>query len=174
MNYPTAIFSEDRKYRYTLWRQWVNAKELFDDTSEWTCTKCGAGLDTGEDHECSFRFVQFIGLNPSTADETNDDPTIRRCIQFCKDWGFDGYCMTNIFAYRATDPGVMKLQADPIGPKNDDWLVAMSFKADLIICAWGTHGGYRQRGAQVKGLLRALHGRTLHHLGLTKEGYPQH
>ena len=63
-----------------------------------------------------------IGLNPSTADEVTDDPTVRRCINYAKAWGYAGLCMTNLFAYRATDPVVMKAVAEPIGPDNDRYL----------------------------------------------------
>jgi len=98
MNRKT-IFSEDRKYRYTLWREW---KSLF----------------TRQQKE----FVVFIGLNPSTADETKDDPTIKRCVGFVKKWGFDAFCMMNLFAYRTRYPSVMKAQEDPIGIENDKYL----------------------------------------------------
>jgi len=173
VNFPT-VFSPDRVYRYTLWRRWDETSELFKPEKEWSCTKCGADLDKTEDHQCAFRFVQFIGLNPSTADETNDDPTIRRCIRYSKDWGYDGYCMTNLFAFRATDPKVMKSQPSPIGPDNDTAIMDIAMKAALIVCAWGTHGAHRHRGMQVKGLLRSCLGLKIHHLGLTKENFPKH
>ena len=71
-----ALFSEDRIYRYALWRTWDE----------------------------SLPKALFIGLNPSTADEIQDDPTIRRCIRYSMDWGYGGYIMGNIFGYRSTDP----------------------------------------------------------------------
>ena len=83
-------FSPCRRYRYTLWRDW---NPLLPDNV----------------------YAMFIGLNPSTADETNDDPTIRRCINFAKSWGCDSFCMTNIFAFRATDPKVMIAEPEPVG-----------------------------------------------------------
>ncbi len=68
-------------------------------------------------------FIVFIGLNPSTADETKDDPTIRRCIGFAKRWGYAAFCMMNLFAYRTRDPFVMKAQEDPVGVENDKYLL---------------------------------------------------
>ena len=69
----------------------------------------------------------FIGLNPSTADEIQDDPTIRRCIRYAKDWNYGGYIMGNIFAYRSTDPKKLLHIDDPIGRKNDYWLKKLRF-----------------------------------------------
>lgn len=111
----------------------------------------------------------FIGLNPSTADEVNNDPTVRRCIGYARDWGYDALCMTNIFAYRATDPQVMKSMADPIGPDNDRALRKMSRSAGIVIAAWGTHGAFAGRHQAVLKMLP-----NLHCLRLTKDGFPAH
>lgn len=94
----TAKLSDCRTYRYELWRTWDESKP----------------------------YAMFIGLNPSTADETEDDPTIRRCINFAKTWGYGGLCMTNLFAYRATQPEDMKRASDPIGNKNDETLILLA------------------------------------------------
>lgn len=94
-----AYFSPCRKYRYSLWREW-------DATAE---TK----------HE---GYAMIVGLNPSTADEIHDDPTIRKCINFAQAWGYRALCMTNLFAYRATKPNVMRAAAEPVGPENDEVL----------------------------------------------------
>lgn len=145
-----AQFSDDRAYRYSLWRVWDE--------------------DKGK--------VMFIGLNPSTADETHDDPTIRRCVRFAKDWGFGGVYMLNLFAIRATDPAVMKLVPEPIGPSNDYALEIYAGAADLVVAAWGRDGAHRDRGAFVRRLIdRVLTGRRwlcLRHLGLTQGGHPKH
>lgn len=135
-----ATFSPDRLHRYTLWRRWADGPT-----------------------------VMFVGLNPSTADETLDDPTIRRCIGFAKKWGYGCYVMTNIFAYRATDPKDMKAFADPVGPENDKALLTEASKAKLVIAAWGIHGVFMDRGKQVASFLP-----NLQCLGVTKEGYPKH
>lgn len=111
----------------------------------------------------------FIGLNPSTADGVNDDPTVRRCIRFAKDWGYGAICMTNIFAFRATKPEVMKGQKDPIGPENDKWLARLARDADLVIAAWGTRGDHLDRALAVKRKLKRLHC-----LGKTNGGHPRH
>ncbi|MEP0894347.1 DUF1643 domain-containing protein [Leptolyngbya boryana FACHB-1624] len=82
----------------------------------------------------------FVGLNPSTADETHDDPTIRRCTKFAKDWGYSGLCMTNLFAYRATDPKEMIASVDSIGLENDQYLLEYAARAGIVVAAWGNHG----------------------------------
>ena len=137
-----ARFSMCRVYRYALWRFW----------------------------DRSLPFGMFIGLNPSTADETNNDPTVRRCIRFVRDWGFGGLIMTNAFAIRATDPRVMLAHEDPIGPNNDYWLKRIADEAGIVIAAWGIHGSHRDRD---KAILSMLDGKV-RHLGLTKAGNPRH
>lgn len=136
-----AVFSSDRRYRYTLW-QWWN-REL--------------------------PYVMFVGLNPSTADEVKNDPTVRRCINFAELWGYGGFCMTNIFAYRATDPKVMEAQEEPIGPDNDRWLKQVSNGSGLVVAAWGTHGSHLGRAEEVLALIGPLCC-----LGTNKDGSPKH
>lgn len=136
----SAEFSDDRVYRYTLWRVWERTD-----------------------------YVMFMGLNPSTADETKDDPTIRRCIGFAEDWGFGGLCMVNIFAYRATLPADMKKAKDPIGPKNDYHIALCGMRSGLNVAAWGVHGIHNGREKEIPLLLHSLC-----HLGLTKGGHPRH
>ncbi len=135
------VFSEDRAYRYTLWREW----------------NYGSG------------YCQFIGLNPSTADETRDDPTLRRCINFAKDWGFSAFCMTNIFALRETKPANMKAHQNPVGAENDKWILNISKDAQLVVAAWGTHGSFLGRDSEVFNITKELYC-----LGTTKNGFPKH
>lgn len=137
-----CTFSPCRKYRYTLWRHWEG----------------GDG------------YAMFIGLNPSTADEVQDDPTVRRCINFAKDWGYSALCMTNIFAFRATDPGDMKAVEDPVGTDNDLSLLYIADHASVVVAAWGVHGVHSNRENEVKRLL----GNKLMCLKLTKDGHPAH
>lgn len=111
----------------------------------------------------------FIGLNPSTADETEDDPTIRRCIAFAKGWGYDSLCMTNLFAFRSTDPSVMLAEPDPIGLENDAHLLEMARGAGIVVAAWGTPGGHLGRDTAVRQLIP-----NLHYMRLTKDGHPGH
>lgn len=114
--------------------------------------------------------VAFIGLNPSTADETADDPTIRRCIRFARDWGFARLKMLNLYAYRATDPRDMYAAADPVGPDNDCTIAKVVGGSDLVVCAWGAGAaGNANRLGRVIGLIAAPHC-----LGLTAGGFPRH
>jgi hypothetical protein len=137
-----SVWSPDNLYRYVLWR-----------------TFC----------EQPRNYVMFVGLNPSTADDTKDDPTLRRCIGFARAWGFDALCMTNLFAYRATDPRQMKGYSRPIGHENDRWLTACAREANLVVAAWGTTGQFMARDEEVRSLLD-----DLHVLDLTKGGHPRH
>lgn len=117
--------------------------------------------------------VLFIMLNPSTATEVENDPTVERCERRARALGFGGFRVCNIFAWRATDPRNMRAQGDPVGPENDISILDGCDWADQIICAWGTHGAHRKRGAEVAELLRQT-GRPLMHLGLSKAGFPKH
>lgn len=136
-----TILSPCRTYRYSLWREWSG----------------GEG------------YVMFIGLNPSTADETKDDPTIRRCVAFARDWGYSGLCMTNLFAYRATQPADMLRAEDPIGPANDFYLVTLAANASVVVAAWGNHGTHLRRDAAVHKLINGMSC-----LATTKDGNPGH
>lgn len=142
-----AIFSEDHRYRYVL----------------------GRTINAGVDDPKS---VAFIGLNPSTADEKHDDPTIRRCKGYAKRWGYDRLIMLNLFAYRATDPADMKAASDPVGEANNVYLGWYARAASRAVCAWGVPGAYLNRGAKVA---KMLHGEAvLFALRLTKCGQPSH
>lgn len=138
-----AEFSDCRNYRYCLWRKW--------------------------DWQGFANQVMFVGLNPSTADETEDDPTIRRCIRFAKDWGFGGLLMMNAFAFRATDPKDMKAASDPVGPANDEAFGYRRTQVGLIVAAWGVHCPPEREIA----VCRAI-GKQIHCLGRTKDGRPKH
>ncbi len=116
----------------------------------------------------------FCMLNPSTADHTVDDQTIRQCIGFTEAWGFKRLQVVNLFAWRATLPRDMLTAIDPIGPAGDDWILRAAWHADRVVCAWGEHGRHRDRGNAVRRMLqeRSI---TLHHLGLTKgHAQPRH
>lgn len=144
-----AQFSHCDRYRYSLWRTWTEK-----------------GLDG--------RLCAFIGLNPSTATHEQDDPTIRRCIRFCKDWGFDGYVMLNLFAFRATDPADMKFHNQRLymeEVRNTKVIDQITDIVDMIVCAWGAHGTFLNQGEAIRDYLKE---KPLHHLGLTKGGYPGH
>lgn len=137
-----AHFSRCRRFRYALWRQWDAAGPQ----------------------------LMFIGLNPSTADAKRDDPTIRRCIRFARDWGYGSLVVTNLFAFRTAYPAELKAAADPVGPRNDQWIRRMAAKSDTIVAAWGNHGSWLGRSERVG---RMLSGR-LYCLRLTAAGQPAH
>jgi hypothetical protein len=117
--------------------------------------------------------VAFVMLNPSTATEVQNDPTVERCERRARALGFGAFRVVNIFAYRATDPRVMRAQGDPVGPANDAAILAAAEWADRLVCAWGSHGGHLDRGAAVEAVLRRT-GQPLYQLGLTKAGQPKH
>lgn len=143
-----CVFSPDRRYRYTLRHEW---NPLF-----------GSG-----------RYAMFIGLNPSTADEHDLDPTLRRIRGFADREGFGCFVMTNLFAFRATDPKVMKAHPEPVGPDNDHWLAETARGADLVVAAWGTHGAHLDRQTAVARVLGRV-GCPLLCLGVTGAGFPKH
>ena len=100
--------------------------------------------------------ITFIMLNPSTADASENDPTIRRCIDYAKQWGFTDLIVVNIFAYRATDPKELKSldYVSAVGSKNDRAIQsALELSGGLCICAWGNHGDYLDRGEHVVKML---------------------
>jgi hypothetical protein len=117
--------------------------------------------------------LAFVMLNPSKATELHNDPTVERCECRARALGFGAFRVTNIFAWRDTDPRALRRAIDPVGPANDATLIAAAVWADQIIAAWGTHGAHLGRGPQVAELLRQT-GATLHTLGLTKDGHPRH
>lgn len=139
-----AVYSPDSQYRYALTRIWASGPR-----------------------------VLFVMLNPSTATEVQNDPTVERCERRARALGFGSFAVANIFAFRATDPRVMRAAMDPVGPQNDTTILGLSALADQIICAWGSHGAHLNRGPAVEALLRAT-GRPLLQLGLTQTGNPKH
>jgi hypothetical protein len=122
--------------------------------------------------ESNDRALAFCMLNPSTADENQLDPTLRRCRNFADRWGFGRMIIGNLFAFRATDPADMKSAVDPVGPDNDDALREIAYEADLVVCAWGAHGDYMGRDEHVTATLRRI--RDLHALSFTASDMPRH
>lgn len=122
-------FSTDRVYRYVLRHD------------------CG-DLFAGKP-----RRIAWIGLNPSTADESTLDQTMEAVRRYSKKWQFSEIVMLNLFAFRATDPADMKKAADPVGPDNDRHLMAEAKTAELVIACWGNPGALLNRDQQVCSLL---------------------
>lgn len=136
-----AAFSPCTKYRYTLYRRW--------------------SAETGIT-------AAFIGLNPSTADATQDDPTIRRCVGFAMSWGCVGMYMLNAYAFRATDPKVMKAHHAPIGTDNNDYIQSVSRSCYFKVACWGAHI-LSMRQESIKAMVKGLQC-----FGLTAGGFPKH
>jgi hypothetical protein len=140
-----AVFSDCRRWRYLLWRCW-DAR--------------GAAAN-------------FVMLNPSTADEVSLDPTCARARSYAERWGFGALLVTNIFAWRATDPQRLKRVRDPVGEANDRAIVRAARQADLVVCAWGNHGTHLMRAPEVTQMLMTA-GVELHVLRLNGSGVPAH
>ncbi len=131
-------------YRYTLWRAWDEMRPR----------------------------VCFVLLNPSTADATRDDPTLRRCIGFARSWGACGSVeIVNLFAYRTADPAMLRKAAHPVGPDNDTYLKNAARRASRIVLGWGARGTLLGRDLAVLELLAAY---PLYCLRLTRERHPEH
>lgn len=145
MTLKTAYISEDGVYRYTLTRTW----------------------------DAHLASVLWVMLNPSTADASIDDPTIRRVLGFSTAWGFGSATVVNAFALRSTDPTALMVHADPIGPENDSVLRTEAERHDFAVCAWGSHGSLRNRHETVLGILREQKCLPMC-LGTTKAGMPKH
>ena len=140
-----AVLSDCGTYRYRLTRTWGEARPA-----------------------C------FIMLNPSVADATQDDPTIRRCVGFARAWGCGGIVVVNLYAFRATDPKGLRSAACPtIGPDNDQHIREAVKRSIPVVCAWGVHGERGGRDVAVKGWLRSV-GIVPVCLGTTKDGHPRH
>lgn len=115
----------------------------------------------------------FIMLNPSTADATKDDPTIRRCKSFADIWGYKRLTVVNLFAYRATDPRALWTASEPVGFLNNSWIKSSALKASKVVCAWGANGYLYDRDREVMALLKRV-GVTAYCLNTTKDGFPCH
>lgn len=140
-----ATFSSCRRWRYLLWRRWDSAKPV----------------------------ANFIMLNPSTADEVKLDPTCSRARDYAERWGYGALIVTNVFAWRATDPAEMKAVVDPVGPGNDRAIVRAAKEAALVVCAWGNHALHLERSTRVRALLAGA-GVALHALRINSGGEPAH
>jgi len=135
-----AEFSECKQYRYGLWRKWDIDKPN----------------------------IMFIGLNPSTATATMDDPTIRRVKRFAMDWGYGGVYMCNLFAYISPYPEDLKAWADPVAG-NDYWLLHFASMCKDILFAWGSFPEAAERARIVSAMFpKAVC------LGLNKNRTPKH
>jgi len=135
-----ATFDDGGAYRYSLWRSWAAGPR-----------------------------IAFVLLNPSTADATADDPTVRRCLGFARALGFGSLEVVNVCALRSPHPSALLRHPDPVGPANAETIARALAGADMVIAGWGNEG------ARFIPLLPAnIWAADLHCLGLTKLGQPRH
>lgn len=142
-----AVISECGRYRYSLVRQWAHV--------------------TNAD-----RLLCWILLNPSTADASTDDPTLRRCRNFARAWGYPGIEIVNLFALRSTDPRALLDAEDPVGPDNDQHIAAAAKRASggLVLAGWGAWPLAKERVQAVVSMI----GFSPHCIGTTAGGAPRH
>jgi hypothetical protein len=144
-----AVLSPDRRYRYTLERIWEADRP-----------RCA-----------------FIGLNPSTADETRLDNTLRRCVRFADAWGFGSFVMLNVFALRSTDWRALAKAEDPVGPANWMWLGSVTREVvdngGIAVCCWGTHVKDVHGGRTLARAIRELLDKP-YVIRLTRSKFPEH
>lgn len=168
-----AEFNPSETHRYTLWRRWgehqaaVRAGFLFEGT-----------LVAGEVASPAWRtpggaepLLCMVMLNPSTADQSKLDPTLRRCRAFARAWGLHGFVIVNLFALRSTQPQRLYDHPDPIGTLNDEAIVRAVDRCQVTLAGWGVHGTHLDRGRQVAELLGD---RSVWCLGRNKDGSPKH
>lgn len=143
-----AIISADGRYRYQLTRLWDRDSPM----------------------------LPWVMLNPSTADATNDDPTVRRCVNFAKREGYGGIIVVNLYALRSDNPAVLTIAPDPVGPETHLWLEDAAFyslKRNIpIVAAWGAHATTRRTADVVRVLSNC--NCNIVCLGLTQHGQPRH
>jgi len=145
VNAAGATFSSCRRWRYLLWRRWDDERPA----------------------------ANFLMLNPSTADEHQLDPSCSRARDFAERWGYGALIVTNLFAWRATDPRAMKRAAEPVGRSNNQAILRAARQSAIVVCAWGNHGAHLGRAATVAANLRGA-GLALSALRITAQGQPAH
>ncbi len=143
-NGDSTVISSCERYRYMLERSWSAGSR-----------------------------VTWVMLNPSTADGTHDDATIRKCVGFSKRWGHGGMRVVNIFAFRSTDPKAMFDAEDPVGFENDWYIDRVVAMGGQVVLAWGAHGPVK-RVDRVCSVISNAGGKSPQCLGLTKNGNPRH
>lgn len=141
----SAVFSDDRRFRYRLWRVWDE----------------------------SLPMANLLMLNPSTADETKGDATVDRQCERVKRLGYGSLFVTNAYAFKATDPKELKRAGYPIGPENNEHIITVAKMARIVICGWGGHI-QKSRSIAVLRMLRSVAKRVPHALSFTKSGEPGH
>jgi hypothetical protein len=133
-------------YRYRLWRIWDPCVTV----------------------------MVWVLLNPSEANETKDDPTLRKCMGFARRHRHGGVILVNLFAWRDPYPTGLRSAADPIGPHNDEHILWACGTSTTIVAGWGAHRFASDRAHHVYELIRRIGERDLHCFGKTKNGFPRH
>ena len=142
-----AVIDETQQYRYLFECRW------------------GHGNDV----------VTFIMLNPSVGNVEQTDPTLVRCINYAKAWGYSGMNVVNLFAYISTDPKQLKNAIDPIGPKNDAYIRLATEQSDAVILAWGSILTTPQAKQRMQSTINLVRHKIPKCLKVTTHGnYPRH
>ncbi len=136
-----AVFSSDGKHRYALWRVWSNYR----------------------------RPLMFIGLNPSKADHTLDDPTVTRMIRRADAAGFGGLLVGNLYSYVSTDPRILLTLDGCFNDETDHYLKHMSHLAEKVLCGWGSFKPAAKRTHAILSFFPILYC-----LGVNRDGQPKH
>ena len=137
-----AIFSDDRKYRYALWRLWSMTRKP----------------------------LMFIGLNPSTATEITNDPTVVRCMTRAAKNGFGGLLVANLYAFVSSNPNVLTGEEENyVGKDTDEYILSMSKMAEVVVCGWGSFPAVNGRADAVLKMVQ-----DPHCLGVNMDGHPKH
>jgi len=152
---PGAILSDDSMRRYLLWRFW------------------------GDPRNEQAKWMLFVMLNPSTADGRSDDPTIRKCREFARRAGCDGFEVVNLISQRSPKPGVVRAESEP---KEADEIISLALaRCELVVVAWGALSGLSKPARKIAleriDAIRefASYGcRTLKCLSVTQNGQPGH
>ncbi len=149
----STVLSADRKYRYRLFRDLSDLARPVDPPAV------------------------FVMLNPSTADASEDDPTVRRCMDFASAWGCGSLFIVNLFAVRGPDPRIIRACDDPVGADNHDHVTRVAEYAHVhggpVVCAWGANGAYMDQDRTVLGWLESALAQPMC-LQTTAEGHPGH
>lgn len=135
-----AAFSPCRNYRYALWRIW----------------------------DISAPLAMFIGLNPSTANESKPDPTIQRVEGIVRHWGYGGFYMMNLFAIVSADPSVLKTHPDPLSD-NDGWIEKIAPSCKTVVFVWGAFKEAKERSKRIIEMFP-----DASCLAILKDGSPKH
>ena len=148
-NVSDAIFSENRDYRYALWRIWDRSSPN----------------------------ILVIMLNPSTANGQKNDSTVSRLLRIARNNGYGGLFIANLYAFITSNPDYLKKNLDKaVGPYNNSFIQAASRQCEEVCFAWGNYDFVRPRVVEVTHLLTEnwVYNPKIVCLGVNKNGSPKH